>query len=80
MSVAQLKETIHEGIENLNDERTLEIIQGLISRQYDAQQAITITAEQHAALRVSQADLEKGNTLTRESASAAVTEWLQKRQ
>lgn len=79
MSITQLKEAIHEGVENLDDETTLALIQDLIARQYSPQQTIALTAEQQIALSKSREDYTSGKTLDREFAAAAVSEWLNRK-
>lgn len=76
MSKVDIRERIHEGIENLDDYDTLVIIDDLLSRSYHAPKRVSLSPEQTASLALSENDVTAGRTIGRETARDQVTEWL----
>ena len=78
MSIAEIKERIHEQIENLSDADVLLVIDDLLTQNYRPSADIHLSAEQKIALGKSEADLVDGRVLTREKAAMQVSDWLKR--
>jgi predicted transcriptional regulator len=78
MSIAEIKERIHEQIENLSDTDMLLVIDDLLSQNYKPSEDIRLSTEQKIALQKSEADFTAGRVLTREKAASQVSDWLKR--
>lgn len=78
MSIAEIKERIHEQIENLSDTDVLLVIDDLLTQNYRPSADIRLSADQKIALEKSEADLVSGRVMTRERAAMQVSDWLKR--
>lgn len=78
MSLAEIKERIHEQIENVADTNVLLVIDDLLTHTYRPASDIHLTPEQRLALDKSEIDLASGRVLSRQQAAVQVSDWLRK--
>jgi hypothetical protein len=78
MSLAEIKELIHEQVENSSDPDVLRLVNELLARDHLPRREIYLTTEQQQALDKSSDDRRAGRTIARNDAAQQVHDWLQK--
>ena len=78
MSLAEIKELIHEQVENSSDPEVLRLVNELLAHDHLPRREIYLTADQQQALAKSADDHRAGRTIARNDAAQQVHDWLQK--
>ncbi len=76
MSAQELKNLIHESIENIDDEAFLLAVKEILERKYAATNAPVLTQWQIDRIEKAKQELDAGNFLTNEQADELVEKWL----
>jgi len=76
MSVAELKGVLHEGIENVQDERLLSLIKEMIEQQYKPESTLTLNSERIRQLNIARAENQAGQTISSKDSDREVDTWL----
>lgn len=72
----ELKNLLHESIENIDDEELLRIVKSLLDRKYEPDVTIKLNEYQKQRLSKAKKSIEKGDYLTNEQADQIVAKWL----
>ncbi|MDZ7773186.1 MAG: hypothetical protein U5K31_10690 [Balneolaceae bacterium] len=71
----ELKELLHESIENIDDEAYLQTVKELLDRKYKARK-ITLSSHQINRIEEAKNSIEQGDYLSNEQADELVKKWL----
>lgn len=74
----EIKTILHESIENIDDPEVLRIVQEILERKYKPEQKFRLNEAQSKQLDEARAEIERGEFLSNEQATALVDEWLRK--
>ncbi|MBV6492752.1 MAG: hypothetical protein LDLANPLL_00749 [Turneriella sp.] len=77
MSVAELKNELHEGIENLQDMQLLHIIKSIIEQQYKSMSSITLSGRRREQLEAARREAAEQLTLSSDESDQEIDTWLQ---
>lgn len=72
----ELKNLLHESIENIDDEELLRIAKSLLDRKYEPDANISLNEYQKQRLSKAKKSIKKGDYLTNEQADQIVAKWL----
>lgn len=72
----ELKNPLHESIENIDDEELLRIAKSSLDRKYEPDANISLNEYQKQRLSKAKKSIKKGDYLTNEQADQIVVEWL----
>ncbi len=72
----ELKNLLHESIENIDDEAFLKAIKNILDHKYEPQEEIALTPEQEKRIEQAKESIKQGNYLTNDQADKLVTKWL----
>ncbi|CAN5867000.1 hypothetical protein BH24BAC1_BH24BAC1_41710 [soil metagenome] len=76
MSAREIKNLLHESIENINDEALLLTIKDLLERQYTPKAAAGLKDWQLKKIEESKRQIEKGNSFSEKEAGDLIDKWL----
>ena len=76
MSTDEIKNRLHESIENINDNEFLIIIKELIEHKYQPVDSPKLTDWQLQRINESEKQIEKGDFLTDEQVDKVIDKWL----
>ncbi len=71
----ELKNKLHESIENIDDETFLQGVKSILDSQYEPEKDISLNSYQKERIEDAKLSLEKGNYLTNEEADQLVEKW-----
>ena len=71
-----LKNLLHESIENIDDEELLRVAKSVLDRKYTPVETIELNEYQKQRLEKAKASITKGEYLSNEQADKLVTQWL----
>lgn len=71
-----LKNLLHESIENIDDEELLRVAKSVLDRKYTPVETIELNEYQKQRLEKAKASIAKGEYLSNEQANKLVTQWL----
>mgnify|MGYP000468816722 CR=1 FL=1 len=74
----ELKNLLHESIENVDDVSVLRAVKELLDRKYVPEEEIEISYEQKKRIEEARESIEKGDYLSNEEADRIVSDWLKK--
>lgn len=72
----ELKNLLHESIENIDDEELLRVAKSILDRKYTPVDNIELNEYQKQRIDKAKASIAKGDYLTNEQADELVTKWL----
>jgi predicted transcriptional regulator len=76
MSAREIKNLLHESIENINDEALLLTIKELVERQYTPKAAVGLTDWQTDRIEESKRQIKAGQTYPEKEADDIIDQWL----
>ncbi|MEO6695607.1 MAG: hypothetical protein ABIY50_12890 [Ignavibacteria bacterium] len=76
MTTQEIKSVLHEGIENIEDEKFLEAIKIIIESKFKSQLPLTISKKRKEILDEGTKQIEKGEFYTNEEEKKLTDEWL----
>ncbi len=74
----ELKNKLHESIENVDDETVLKAVKEVLDRKYLPEEKIDVSYKQQQRIEKAKESIEKGEYLTNEQADQIIDEWLNK--
>jgi len=72
----ELKNLLHESIENIDDEELLRVAKSILDRKYTPVDNIELNEYQKQRIDKAKASVAKGDYLTNDQADELVTKWL----
>jgi len=72
----ELKNLLHESIENIDDEELLRIAKNILDRRYKPANKIELTEYQKQRIKQAKQSISEGNTLSNKRADELVDRWL----
>ena len=78
MSLEEVKASLHEGIENIDDVDFLEALRETVSLKYIPSDPIVLTEAQRKALDHAHEQFKRGEFLTEEQSNESIERWLKK--
>ncbi len=76
MTRQELKNLIHESIENIDDDEFLRLIKQILDRKYVPSEKVTISEDQINRIESAKKDIAEGKYLTNEEATQIIDKWL----
>ena len=74
----EIKSILHESIENIDDPEVLGLAQEILQRKYTPEKSYQLSKEQAKLLDEAKAEIQRGEYLSNDQATALVDEWLNK--
>lgn len=74
----ELKNLLHESIENIDDDSFLEAVKQLLDRKYEPEKEIMLSPYQEKRIQDARQSIKQGDYLSNEQADRLVAEWLNK--
>jgi hypothetical protein len=78
MSTQELKNALHESIENITDETFLNTVYELVHRRYEVEKEPSLSKKQLERLKSAEENINNGSFFTQNQADSLVKEWLKK--
>lgn len=72
----ELKNLLHESIENIDDEVLLQTVKNILDRKYEPKEDISLTPYQEKRIEQAKRRIEQGDFLTSDEADQLVDKWL----
>ncbi|HKJ67431.1 MAG TPA: hypothetical protein VKA68_05705 [bacterium] len=76
MTRQELKNLIHESIENIDDDEFLRLMKQILDRKYVPPEKVTISEDQINRIESAKKDIAVGKYLTNEEATQIIDKWL----
>lgn len=74
----ELKNMLHESIENIDDESFLQTVKKILDRKYEPEEEIKLNPYQQKRINEARKSINQGDYLTNEQADQLVAQWLNK--
>lgn len=74
----ELKNMLHESIENIDDESFLQTVKKILDRKYEPEEEIKLNPHQQKRINEARKSINQGDYLTNEQADQLVAQWLNK--
>lgn len=74
----ELKNMLHESIENIDDESFLQTVKKILDRKYEPEEKIKLNPHQQKRISEARKSINQGDYLTNKQADQLVAQWLNK--